>query len=228
VGNAGLAGRASFGGNGSFTIGAGGDDIWGNVDGFHFVYQTLSGDGEIVTRVADIVNPAGANWSLAAVMMRERLTGDSIHAAMMVTTTGKAKFRRRTTTGGTTWSDGPTDGTTPLPRWLKLTRSGNSFSAFLSTNGTTWTQVHTTQTVTMPETVYVGILALRNGTSTETATASFDNVSVRRVVPPLTAEAGGPYTATAGQQVQVDGSRSSAPGGSITIHLWSFRDEIVL
>lgn len=223
-----LAGRSSYGGNGSFILGAGGDDLWGEVDGFHFVYQALSGDGEIVARVADIVSPAGANWSLAAVMMREKLTSSSIHTTMMVTTTGKAKFRRRTTTGGPTWSDGPTDGTTPLPRWLKLIRSGNSFSAFLSADGTTWTQVHTTQTIAMPETVYVGIVALRNGTSTETATATFDNVSVRKVVPPLTAEAGGPYSAAAGQQVQLDGSSSSAPGGSITSYLWSFRDEIVL
>lgn len=228
VGTVGLAGSASFGGNGSFTIGAGGEDLWESTDAFHFVYQTLSGDGEIVARVANLINPAGATGALAAVMMREKLTADSIHAAMMVTTTGKAKFRRRTTTGGTTWSDGPSDGTTSLPRWLKLTRSGDSFSAFLSADGITWTQVHTTQTITMSETVYVGILALRTGSSTETATATFDNVSLRRIVPPLTAEAGGPYTTTAGQQVQLDGSRSSAPGGSITSHLWSFRDEIVL
>jgi PKD domain-containing protein len=42
------------------------------------------------------------------------------------------------------------------------------------------------------------------------------------------AEAGGPYSGTAGQAVQFDGSRSTASSGSLTSYLWSFGDEVVL
>ena len=112
-------------------------------------------------------------------MFRESLAANSRHAAMMVTTDGKAKFRRRTTTGGTTLSDGPTTGTTTVPRWFKLVRSGSSFSAFISADGATWSQVTPTTTIAMPATLYVGMLALRSGGSS-LATARFTNVSLTR------------------------------------------------
>ncbi len=183
VGAVGTAGNASHA-SGTFTITAGGTDLWDTSDAFHFVYQTLTGDGEIVADVANLSLPAGAVFTLGAVTFREKLTANSIHASMSITTQGKAKFRRRTTEGGTTYSDGPSSGTTYPPRWLKLTREGDVFTAFLSTDGNTWTQVHTPQTIPMAATVHVGLLALRNGIA-PAATATFDNVTVRQLPPPL-------------------------------------------
>lgn len=110
-------------------------------------------------------------------MFRESVAANSRHAAMMVTTDGKAKFRRRTTTGRTTQSDGPTSGTTTVPRWLKLVRSGSSFSAFISGDGATWSQVTPPTTIAMPTTLYVGMLALRSSGSSLT-TATFTDVSL--------------------------------------------------
>lgn len=183
VGAVGVAGGATLSG-GTFTVRAGGSDIWSTADAFHYVYQTLTGDGEIVARVADLTVPSGANWTLGAVMIRENLTAGSVHASMMITTEGKAKFRRRTTVGGTTLSDGPSTGTTYPPRWLKLTRAGDDFTAYISTDGTTWTQVHTTQTIPMAATVYIGLIALRNGDGAPACTATFDSVSVRQLPSP--------------------------------------------
>ena len=37
--------------NGVFTINAGGTDIWNTSDQFRFIYQEISGDGEIMARV---------------------------------------------------------------------------------------------------------------------------------------------------------------------------------
>lgn len=184
VGSVGTAGNASHS-NGTFTITAGGTDIWDTADAFHFVYRTLTGDGEIVADVSNLSLPAGAVFTLGAVTFREKLTADSIHASMSITTQGKAKFRRRTAEGGTTYSDGPSTGTTYPPRWLKLTREGDVFTAAISTDGNTWTQVHTPQTIPMAATVHVGLLALRNGSSAPVATATFDNVTVRQLPPPL-------------------------------------------
>ncbi|MFL6196270.1 MAG: hypothetical protein ACJ75H_18965, partial [Thermoanaerobaculia bacterium] len=183
IGTVGPAGGATASG-GTFTLEAGGTDVWDTADAFHYVYQTLTGDGEIVADVTNLTVPSGAAWTLGGVMIREQLTADSIHATMMITTEGKAKFRRRTTVGGTTLSDGPSAGTTYPPRWLKLVRSGNNFSAYLSTDGVAWTQVHTTQSIPMASTVYIGLIALRNGATAGTAQATFENVSVRTLPSP--------------------------------------------
>lgn len=174
----GVAGSTCYA-NGTFTMTAGGSDLWSTADDFHFVHQTLTGDGEIVANVAGITNPGGAAFSLAAVMMRASLTSGSAHASMMITNGGKAKFRRRLTTGGDTVSTGPSEGSTLPPRYLKLKRAGNVFSAFLSTDGAAWTEVSgSPETIALPSTVYVGLVALRNGSSAPPATIVMNNVSV--------------------------------------------------
>jgi hypothetical protein len=166
--------------SGTFTMTAGGSDLWSTADDFHFVYQSLTGDGEIVANVANISNPSGAAFSLAAVMMRASLTSNSAHASMMITNSGKAKFRRRLTAGGDTVSTGPSEGTTLPPRYLKLTRAGNVFRAFLSTDGSSWTEVSgSPETIALPSTVYVGLVALRNGSTAPNATITINNVSVQ-------------------------------------------------
>ena len=50
----------------------GGADIWGVSDQFHFVYQAVDGDLEIVARVESI--EFMHRWSKAGVMIREQLT----------------------------------------------------------------------------------------------------------------------------------------------------------
>ena len=179
VGAVGTPGRLAHAG-GTFTLTAGGTDLWSTADAFHFAYRGLTGDGEIVARLRSLTKPATAAFALGAVTIRESLDPSAPHASLMVSNDGKAKFRRRSTSGGTTASDGPSAGTTPLPRWIKMVRSGNTFTAYLSTDGGSWQRVHTSVSIAMPSSVHIGILALRNGgTETETATAVFDTVTVR-------------------------------------------------
>ena len=182
IGNVGIAGKATSSG-GTWTIQAGGNDIYNYADAFHYVYQPMTGDGQIVANVTGLTAVTGAEWSTAAVMIREKLTPGSIHASMMITAQGKAKFRRRTTEGGTTLSDGPTTGTTYPPRWLKLVRSGNVLTAFLSTDGVTWTQVHTPQTVVMGTNVWVGLAVMRDGRTTPPVPATTATIRDVQVVP---------------------------------------------
>ncbi|HKV06678.1 MAG TPA: tandem-95 repeat protein [Thermoanaerobaculia bacterium] len=180
VGTVGLAGNASYD-SGVFELIAGGTDLTGTADAFHFVYQTLTGDGTIVANVTGLQKPAGTTRTLAGVTFRNDLTAGSAHATMTITSEGEAQFRRRTTAGGTTASDSAA--TTFAPQWLKLVRSGNIFTAYLSANGTTWTQVGTPQNVTLSNTLYVGLLALRNG-GTTTGAARFENVALTIPPPP--------------------------------------------
>jgi hypothetical protein len=179
VGAVGLAGRASHA-NGVFKLIAGGSDLWGTDDAFHFVHQTLTGDGEIVANVAALLKPAGAKLSLAGVTFRNDLTAGSAHATMTITNEGEAKLRYRTTAGGSTLRDTSRTRAAFPPQWLKLVRSGNVFTAFLSADGVTWAQVDTPQTVSMAATVHVGLVALRNGSSAPAGAARFEQV---RAVP---------------------------------------------
>jgi hypothetical protein len=149
--------------NGMITLRASGTDIWERSDGFHYVYQPLEGDGEIVARIKDI--QSAAEWALAGIMVREKLTPDSVHATMMITTQEKAKLRRRLTTPGTTVSTGPSAGSIELPKWLKLTRQGNVFKGFISDDGRNWKLVDTDTIKMSGKTVYIGLVALtmKNG-----------------------------------------------------------------
>ena len=86
----------------------------------------------------------------------------------------------RTTTGGT--SDGFfTSGS--APQWLKLTRSGSTFTSYKSSDGVTWSQVGTLS-ITMASTVYIG-LDVSSKANTTLNTSTFTNVSITAGTPAL-------------------------------------------
>jgi hypothetical protein len=82
------------------------------------------------------------------------------------------------TAGATTLSDGPTSGTTPVPRWIKVVRRATTFAAYLSLDGIAWQPVHVPESISMPATAYVGLVGLRSG-GVEPGTIVLDNVTVR-------------------------------------------------
>ena len=77
VGNPALAGQATYA-SGTFSVSGAGVGHLVHNDQFHFVYQTLAGDGEIVARVASLQNTDP--WAKAAVMIREDLTDNAPYA----------------------------------------------------------------------------------------------------------------------------------------------------
>jgi subtilisin family serine protease len=172
------AGEAGYQGS-SYIVEGAGTDVWGAADDFYFAHRRLTGDGDIVARVASLERPAGAQFAMAGLMFRESLAVDSRHASLLISTDGKLKFRRRANPGGTTLSDGPSAGTTYAPRWLKLSRRGNVFSAYLSADGLTWTMVHAPMTIAMPATVDIGLVTLRNG-GAGLARATFEDIGFGR------------------------------------------------
>jgi subtilisin family serine protease len=177
VGDVGLSGKTTHSG-GVFELRAAGTDLWSTEDALHLAYKPWTGDGEITARIEAVTAPADSSFALAAITMRESLEPDARHASLVLTTQGKAKFRRRTSRGGTTLSDGPASGSTTAPRWVRLKRQGHDLTAFLSADGMGWEPVAATQSVVMPPTIYIGVLALRSGGS-ETTTARFSSVTIR-------------------------------------------------
>jgi len=167
VAAAGSAGSASC----VWTIDASGGDIWNNTDEFHYVYQALSGNGQIIARVVSVENTDP--WAKAGVMIRETLTGPSKHAMMIITPGNGAAFQRRTSTGGA--STHTAGGVVTAPYWVKLIRSGNTITGYESTNGSVWTLVGS-DTVTMATDVYVGLAVTSHNDGT-LCTAVIDNVS---------------------------------------------------
>ncbi|MEO8255926.1 MAG: Ig-like domain-containing protein [Acidobacteriota bacterium] len=171
IGAPAVAGSASHS-NGTFTVKAGGVDIWDASDQFRFVYQPLNGNGEITARVTGLTNTDA--WAKAGVMVREDLTAGARNAMALVTPGSGLSFQRRVTAGGSNVSNWGISGA--APQWVRLVRAGSTFTAYRSTNGSTWT-VMGTATIAMKATVYVGLAATSHNASAAT-TVTLTNVSV--------------------------------------------------
>jgi hypothetical protein len=61
------------------------------------------------------------------------------------------------------------------PCWVKVVRSGNTFTGYCSPDGSTWTQV-SSQTINMASSVCIGLAVTSHDDGT-LCTASFDNVT---------------------------------------------------
>jgi regulation of enolase protein 1 (concanavalin A-like superfamily) len=160
--------------SGTYTVAGAGADVWGTADAFGFAHTQLTGNGEIVARVATVQNVNA--WTKAGVMIRDGMTAGAAHASMFVTptTTKGTAFQRRTIAGGQS-----TNTTGPIvapPYWVKVTRSGNTLTASTSVDGAAWTVV-ATDTIVMGSTVEVGLAVSSHVTGTA-ATATFDHVSI--------------------------------------------------
>lgn len=173
VGAVGVAGSATATA-GTFTVRGSGTDVWGSADAFQYVWQPLSGDADVVARVATVEYVAA--WVKAGLMIRQRLTADSAHAFMIVSAGKGLAFQRRVTTGQL-FSTSTSGIAGTAPKWVKLERRGNVISAYWSDDGVTWNFV-ANETFAMPGDVYVG-LAVSSHDNSRLATATFDNVTVR-------------------------------------------------
>jgi hypothetical protein len=226
VGATGIAGASSYANNVLMVAGAGAQ-IYGTADAFHFVYQPLTGDGVVVARLVSL--QGGLGYGAAGVMIRNALDAGSANAktASWPSYPG-VYFDVRATEGGNTTEPGHAAVT--LPYWLKVTRTGNTFSSYVALDGVNWVQVGTSQTIVMGSTVYVG-LGVASGSTTATAIATFDNVSVSSTAVPAPLISGvTATTGTAGSQVVITGANYGGTQGNsevllndvpVTVNTWS-------
>jgi hypothetical protein len=179
IGNTGRPGFVALAGSDSFTLNGGGGDQSGGQDTAFFVYQPLTGDAEITARLLSLEN----FWNnRAGLVIRESLDPGS-KAVMLLArpslSSGAvnegAELRIKASTGATQATVAALD--QPQPNWLRLSRSGNAFSAYLSPDGLTWTLVGTT-TVSMSAAAQIGV-AVHSAQRGVWVTAQFDHVSVK-------------------------------------------------
>jgi hypothetical protein len=172
IGTVGVAG-AAVQQSGTFAVYGAGTQIWGGADSFHFVYQPISGDKDIVARVTSLdFGSPGAN---VGVMMREQLAEGSRNAYVGINRQLDAYYTHRASPNDGTSYAGANSGS---GFWLKLSRRSNLFTAYTSSDGVSWTAVpNSAQTIPMGITIYAG-LAVSSGDSSALRRATLDSVSV--------------------------------------------------
>jgi regulation of enolase protein 1 (concanavalin A-like superfamily) len=159
-----------------YMMSAAGSDIWGTSDQFHFAYKQFSGVGSITAKVVSVAN--SDPWAKAGVMMRESLAADSKHVMVVVTPSSGVSLQDRPTPGG--GSEEVTVAGVKAPQWVRLTRSGNTFTGEYSADGHSWDLVGS---VTMPMSteVYIGF-CLTSHNAAAKGTANFSNVDISGTV----------------------------------------------
>ena len=168
IGSPAIAGSAAYSG-GTYTIKGAGVDIWSTADQFRYVYQPVTGNLDVVARVASLTYVDA--WTKAGVMIRESLAANARHATTVVSAGKGYAFQRRPDPGAYTEHTGGGSGT--APGWVRLVRTGDTFESYRSSNGSTWTRIGT-DVIPMGDTVYVGI-AVTSRKASQATTAVVDS-----------------------------------------------------
>jgi ABC-type transport system involved in multi-copper enzyme maturation permease subunit len=225
-------------------LGPGGEGV---TDGFYFVHRSLGSAGRITVRVTSMTgsySPAGVSaqnlkpglqpWSKAGIIIKASTTAGSAYAAMMVTGSHGVRMQWDFT-GDAAGLGGAVSAASP--RWLRLTRSGDTVTGYDSPDGTHWILVGSAVLSGLPATVPAGLFAASPDHTVVTsqsagggsaiggpsqATAAFDRVTLGGAWPArawtgtaVGGTSGGPYPVLgfrpSGGGLVVSGSGDIAP-----------------
>ena len=172
IGSVGVAGGASYA-SPTFTLNGSGSDIWGTADAFNYAYQSTSGDLAMAAHVASQQNTSG--WAKAGVMIRESTAANAAYVGVYITPSNGVSMQVRTATGAGAIDLARQTGAV-APYWVKIVRSGSTFSGYSSADGTTWTLVGSTN-ISMASSATAGLaVCAHNNTALNTST--FDSVTM--------------------------------------------------
>jgi ABC-type transport system involved in multi-copper enzyme maturation permease subunit len=201
----------------AIPVGPGGEPV---TDEYSFLRQTLPGKGSITVRVTSLTGlyasqsaaPVGSTepdmargvqpWSKAGVIVTATTRTGSPYAAIMVTGTHGVRLQDDYTRD-VAGMPGAVSATSP--RWLRLTRAGDTITGFDSTDGNHWTTVGSVHLASLPATVQVGMFATSpehlsgDHSGTSVATGVFDHVTLQG------GRAGGAWRGTAVGQAGFQG-----------------------
>lgn len=186
--------------------GPGGEEV---NDAMTLVHRPLTGDGSITVRITSLTGryapdgrmPVGADqgpdlaegvqpWAKAGVIVKDGTKQGSAYAAVALTGAHGVRMQYDYThdTAGT-----PGAVSASAPRWLRLTRAGETLTGSDSTDGTHWNTIGTARLPGLPRTVEVGLFTTSpayivtsrslGGSSSSggpsKATAAFDSLTLR-------------------------------------------------
>ena len=174
-----------------------------------FVHRALTGDGAITARLTAFrgkYSPDGGGpatpgdptagmvdglqpWSKAGILIKDGTAVGSAYAAVLATGSHGVRMQYDYThdTAGLTGSV-----SSAAPRWLRLTRAGDTLTGYDSVDGATWSEIGTAHLAHLPDAVEVGVFATSpdyavvkdsfGGSSTNVgpslATGTFDQIAV--------------------------------------------------
>lgn len=190
IGNPAIAGKVNITENG-FNITAGGSDIWGTRDEFHFSYMTLKGDFDIYVQILSL--SAAHQYTKAGIMARTDLNDNSQHVYFQIfpdnsprnKNNGGCEFQYRAEKAGemkAIYPDPKTAGNqfdVAFPNtWIRLKRSGDVFESYMSNDNKSW-KLYSTFTLKMPKELIVGP-AVTSHNATGATTAKFGSVQLKK------------------------------------------------
>jgi DNA-directed RNA polymerase subunit RPC12/RpoP len=174
IGAAGAAGSISRAG-GVFTISGSGADVWHTADGFYYVFQPLNGDGSLTAEILNLQNTD--EWAKGGVMIRESTNAGSVFALASLRADGQAQSIWRNATG-TEAQASPLVGGMGFPKWVKIVRTGNSFSAYFKAKvEDAWAPLGAAQTISMSPNVLIGLFVCAHKAGI-LSQAQFDQVTL--------------------------------------------------
>lgn len=243
---------AGRGGCPSIAVGPGGEAV---ADSYYVVHQPLDGNGTITVRVTSLTGllpPAGGAfgqpvppadplsagrpgvepWAKAGLIVAESTKQGSPYAAVMVTGSHGVRMQYNYT-HDTAGSPGAVS--TRSPRWLRLTRAGDTLTGYDSTDGARWIKIGTALLTGLSTTVQSGLFVTspqdaqmnqhpfvtEGAVGPTLATGVFDDLSLQGARPPGAwsgDDIGGPeggYPALAGGFHQTGGSFTVSGSGDI-------------
>jgi ABC-type transport system involved in multi-copper enzyme maturation permease subunit len=169
----------------AYPVGPGGEAV---TDTFYFVHRPLAGHGSITARVTSLtgelptasssgrvragqapgagMHPGLEPWSKAGLIIKAYTTQGSAYAAVMVTGDHGVRMQYDYTQDV---AGPPGRPTAASPRWLRLTRAGDTITGYASVDGTHWTEVGTATLPGLPAAVQAGMFATSPPYSVTTA-----------------------------------------------------------
>lgn len=172
------------------TITAGGADIWGNRDEFHFAHIPVAGDFDLSVRVVGV--EMADTYTKAGLMLRASLDDGAPHAMLLTfgdsqprnKNNGALEFQSRLATKGECsgiyppqpLADSPDFPASFPQHWLRLTRRGDVLSGLFSTDGQNW-KTFCTHTQSFADSALLG-LAVTSHNADRTVCATFHDLSL--------------------------------------------------
>lgn len=195
----GTCGKKGPGSECALPVGPSGDEV---TDTFTLVHQSLTGNGTITARIADLtgqvphfsdditapptITDGLAPWAKAGLIVKDGTRGGSTYAALFLT--GGHGLRLQHDYVGDQASTVSSNA-----RWLRLSRDGRTITAYASVDGTQWTLVGEVELPDLPDIAEVGLVVtspqhaevaslgvIQAGAAgaPTTATATFDHISL--------------------------------------------------
>lgn len=167
IGNPTVSGHSQVSGN-TATITGAGLKIWETTDQLQYLHIPLHGDGQIVARIRSQTTTHA--YAKVGLMIKEAPVAMSPYALLAATPGNGIVFQHN-------FKGGIAAGEYTLPNtWLRMIRTGNTFSMYRSTDGSNWQYIGS-QDITMAETATIGLF-VSSYQADQAQTAIFDNIAV--------------------------------------------------